>query len=527
MRDLVKLRLILPALLAALAALVIAGCGGGDDGGDGTADPASVAPAQAPIFIEFTVRPEGETKQNIDALAEKIAGIDNVGDLIIGELENSASEDGEEFDYAKEVEPWLGKEGGLFLREYEDDDFESYGVAIQTSDEDAAREFIDKQMESEDEAPEEGSYEGVDFKIEADDGTTIGVFNGLVVMAEDEEAFKSMVDASVGENLADEEAYADAVADVPANSAADIYVDIGGLIEESGGEIDPDTKMLLDNVGIEPKEATAVASVVPGRDYVEVDVVSDLGGQEAPSGDASQLLGSLDNEAVGAVAVAGFGDQLQEAIDELDKEGIPGEIPPNQLKTGLKEAGIDLDAVTGAVEQAAIFVTGRSEDTLSGVLVLTTDGSDGPTETIESIGKLLKSLGTEGVTIKREGAAGFEVRSPDLEGRELAVLTMGNRIAIGFGADLTTNVSLALLPGGGASLADLAEFKEAEEALGQTPISGFVHGPRALKLAESFITPGDSEFEGIKPYLDNVTAVAIGAEPEGDRAKAKLIFLIE
>ncbi|HEU5062136.1 MAG TPA: DUF3352 domain-containing protein [Solirubrobacterales bacterium] len=511
-----------------LAALVIAGCGGGDDGGDGTADPASVAPAQAPIFINFTLRPEGETKQNIDALAEKIAGIDNVGDLIIGELENSASEDGEEFDYEKEVEPWLGKEGGLFLREYEDDDFESYGVAIQTSDEDAARAFIDKQLESEDEAPEEGSYEGVDFKVEADDGTTIGVFDGLVAMAEDEEAFKSMVDASDGENLAGEEAYSDAVADVPANSAADIYVDIGGLIEESGGEIDPDAKMLLDNVGIEPKEATAVASVVPGRDYLEVDVVSDLAGQEAPSGDASQLLGSLDSEAVGAVAFAGFGDQLQEAIDELDKEGIPGEIPPNQLKNGLKEAGIDLDAITGSVEQAAIFLTGRNEGTLSGVLVLTTDGSDGPTEAIESVGKLLKSLGTAGVTIKGGGGAkGFEVRSPDLEGRELTVLTMGNRIAIGFGSDLVTSVPLALLPGEGARLADMAEFKEAEEALGQTPISGFVHGPRALKLAESFITPGDSEFEGIKPYLDNVSAVAIGSEPEGDRAKAKLIFLIE
>src|SRR5262245_38892112 len=95
----VKLRLALPVLLAALAALVVVGCGGGAAGGDGGADPAGIAPAQVPIFIDFTVRPEGETKTNIDALAKQIAGIDNVGDLIITELENSASEDGEELDF--------------------------------------------------------------------------------------------------------------------------------------------------------------------------------------------------------------------------------------------------------------------------------------------------------------------------------------------------------------------------------------------------------------------------------------------
>jgi hypothetical protein len=125
----VKLRLAQFLLLVALAALFVAGCGGGD-GDSGDTDPASIAPAQAPVFIGFTVRPEGETSKNIDALAQKIAGIDSVGDLIITELENSASEDDEEFDYEKEVEPWLGEEGGLFLQEYEDEDFEGYGAAI-------------------------------------------------------------------------------------------------------------------------------------------------------------------------------------------------------------------------------------------------------------------------------------------------------------------------------------------------------------------------------------------------------------
>jgi hypothetical protein len=226
----VKLRLVLPVLLAALVAALLAGCGGGsdDDGGSGT-DPASVALPGAPVFIDFTVQPEGEASENLDALAQQIAGIDNLGELIVTELESSASEDGEELDFEKEIEPWLGERGGLFLQEYEDSDFEGYGAAAQTTDEDAAREFVDKQIENGDEEATDGSYEGVDFKVQEDE-TTIGVFDGLVVFAEDEAIFKSMVDASSGESLGGESSYTDAVANVPEESVGGVFVDVGGMV---------------------------------------------------------------------------------------------------------------------------------------------------------------------------------------------------------------------------------------------------------------------------------------------------------
>src|SRR3954467_4830098 len=109
----VQLRLVLPVFLAALVGLLVAGCGGGSDSSSG-ADPATVAPPSAPIFVDFTVHPEGATKANIEELAKKLAGVDDLGGLIVSELESSASEDGGELDFEKEVEPWLGEEGGLF-----------------------------------------------------------------------------------------------------------------------------------------------------------------------------------------------------------------------------------------------------------------------------------------------------------------------------------------------------------------------------------------------------------------------------
>jgi Protein of unknown function (DUF3352) len=520
MRDLMKLRLVLPALLAALVALFAVGCGGGDDGGGGDTDPASIAPAQAPVFIDFTVRPEGETKQNIDALAQKIAGIDNVGDLIITELENSASEDGEEFDYEKEVEPWLGEKGGLFLQEYEEDDFEGYGAAVQTSDEDAAREFINKQVEAdEDEEVKDGSYEGVDFKVEEDE-TTFGVFDGLVAFAEDEATFKTMVDAANGENLAGEDTYTSAVADVPDDSAANVYVDIGALIKESGDEIDDETRLFLDSVGIEPDEATAVASMVPGSDQIEIDFSTNVSGENPPSGDASELLGSLPGTSVAAFGAAEFGKRFNEGIDQIDKQGIPGEgIEPGELKKGLKQAGIDLESIAGSIGDVGAYVTGNSESSLGGALIMETEDATQAKNTVSNIGLFLRSANVPGVTVIKGKASGFSIRDAELGRQPVVVAAKGNRIAIGYGLAST----IAAFEEASKTLADLPAYKDAVSALGSTPITAFVDGPAALNLASALIPPGEEEFEAAEQYLEKVDYVAVGSEASDGLATAKLI----
>jgi hypothetical protein len=515
----VKLRLVLPALLVALAGFFAFGCGGGSDSGGGT-DPASVAPAKAPLFIDFTVRPEGETQENIDALAKEIAGVDNLGELIVTELENSANDESEELDFEKEVEPWLGDRGGIFLQEFEDEDFEGYGVAFQTDDEGASKDFIDKQTESGDEAPKDGSYEGVDFKVEADDGTTIGVFDGLVVIAEDEKIFKSMVDASKGENLGGEANYTDAVANVPGDSAANVYVDIGALIEESGGEIDSETEVFLDSAGIEPKEATAVASLVPGSKQVEIDLSSDLSGDNPPSGDASELLGSLPATSVAALASAEFGKRFNEGIDQIDENGIPSKgIAPNQLKKGLKEGGIDLESIASSIGDVGAYVTGNSERTLGGAVVLESDSAKEANATVANIGLLLRSTGTPGITKISEGASGFSIRSPELGRQPVVVVAKGSRIAIGYGLAPT----LSSFQEANKTLSDVPAYQDALDALGGTPIAMYVNGPSALNLASALVPAGEEGFEEAKRYLQKIEYLALGSEASDGLATAKLI----
>ena len=163
------------------------------------------------------------------------------------------------------------------------EDFAGYGVAVSVTDTDAAQGFIDDHSETDDGDPfEAGTYEGVDYDVDPEDETTVGIVDGFLVIAEDLPSFKAMVDASEGESLSDSETYAEATGDVPSGSIANVFVDVGGLIDQSGDAIDAETKAFLDTAGIEPEEATAMASVVPGSDQVEINVSSNFSADNPP-----------------------------------------------------------------------------------------------------------------------------------------------------------------------------------------------------------------------------------------------------
>jgi hypothetical protein len=515
-----RTRLVLP-VLAATAALAIAGCGGG---GDSNSDLAGFAAPDSLVFVEGKLRPTGEMKANVDEIASTVAGVDNLGDLIVSELESSASDDGEPVDFAKEVEPWLGEEASVAFQKLENGDPSDAVVAIETTDTAATQEFIDDQAEQGTDPYEDGSYEGIDFKVGGTDENGIGVIDDFLVIAEGEAGFKAAVDAAQGESLGDEARFSDAISAASDGSLADVYVDVGGLIDASGDQIDPQAREALKNAGVDPSEATAVASVIPGSDQVQVDVSSDLGGEEAPSGDASELIGSLPADSFAALGASGFGEQVTEAIDELDQSGIPGELPPNQLKSTLKATGIDLDKIAESLEDAAVFAQGTSESTLGGALVLTSDSNEAA-KTVANLGVLLRNTGTPGVTaVNSNGVSGFSVRSAELGDKPLVVVSKSDRVAIGYGlppalAGLDTE--------SGETLSDTPSYEAAVSALGDTPISAFADGPGALLLAESLVPRSDSDFQEAKRYLKHIEYVAMGSGADDELATAKLIVGLE
>jgi hypothetical protein len=511
------------SVLAVLAALLVAGCGGGSGGsgsGSGSdAGPASLAAPGSLVYVEGNLKPAGALKSNVDSVAKTIAGVDNLGDFAVSQLESSASGEGRSVDFDKEVKPWLGKTAGVAFEHLEDGELSEPLIAVQTTNAKASQEFIDKRAKESSDAYKDFTDAGVSFKVGGPEGNAIGVIGEWVVIAGGEKAFEAAVEASNGDSLAGEDRFQTAFDAASNGSIADVYVDVGGIIGQSKGKTGTQAKEFLEGAGIDPSEATAVASVIPGSNQIEVDLSSELDGQEAPSGNASKLLGEMPAGSFAAFAVSGFGEQLEKAIDELDASGAPPELEPNELKSTLSQAGIDLDKIAASLEEAAVYAEGNSRESLGGALVVTAKGSEA-VDAISSLGTLLRAAKVPGVTAVGGKASGFSIRSRDLGSKPIVVVAEDGRIAIGYGVAETLQ---GLEAGSGATLSASPEYKAAVSSLGNAPISGFVNGGAALHLAEALVPRSKKGFWEAVPYLKKISYIAVGTATGGEPTTAKLI----
>jgi hypothetical protein len=515
----VKIRYSIP-VLAAIVAILIAGCGGGSDSSSGGSELANLASPGSLVFVEGQLQPKGELKQNVDSVAKAFTGGEGLGQFVISELESSARQEGESLDFAKEVEPWLGEKGGVAFEHLEAGELSEPLIAIETTNTAAAQSFIDKRANQGKNPSKDVSYEGVEFKVGGPEDNAVGLIGETVVLAQSEKEFKAAVDASKGESLGGEDRFQSTIANASNGSFADIYVDVGGILEQSeNGETKVQAKSILEASGIDPSEATAVASVIPQSNQLVVDLSSELDGQEAPAGDASKLLGSLPAGSFAAFSAADFSEQLTEAIDNLDDEGVPPDLKPGELKSTLEQAGIDLDKIAGSLEEAAVFAEGSNRSNLDGALIVTSKSSEAA-DAVASLGTLLRAARVPGITAVSGKASGFSVSSSELGGKPIVVVAKDNRVAVGY----SLAPALAVLNGGsGATLSSTPGYKAAVSALGKTPISAYVDGPAALRLAEALVPRSKTDFWKAVPYLKKITYVGVGRGSSDEVATAKLI----
>jgi hypothetical protein len=263
---------------------------------------------------------------------------------------------------------------------------------------------------------------------------------------------------------------------------------------------------------------------VPGSDQVEVDASTNATPGGIPTGDVKELLGSFPAGSFFAAAAPDFGSQLQQAIDGIDKMGFPPDVPPGQLKSTLRRAGVNLDKIASSIGNVGIFLQGTSMKTLGGALVLEVTDSKTATDTVNGLGDLLKRSNAKGFTPVTGNAAGFAFRTPQLP-QPLVVLAAGKRVAVGYGVPSTQQAVSA--SGGGQTLDSNQTFQAAADSLGSTAISGFVDAKPILALAESLGATSDPSFEQARPYLDKLDFLAFGTGHEGDVVTQKIILKLK
>lgn len=511
--------LVIVALAAVLAvALAVAGCGSSGGGGG---EPAGLAPKDAPVYIAVDLAPEAQTSEELDALTKNVLGIESVGGFVAEKLEKAALGEGQKFNFEEEVEPWLGEHAGMYLAGYQGKEFTGYGLVLETTDSGEAEEFIEKRVEANHNGTEEGEFEGDKYWVEPEDESVLGMVGDYLVFGQSKEDFEAMVEAFEGEGLNESPKYKKAIEAAGSEGIGSVYVDIGGLIEEAKGSIPPESEAFFKIAGIEPKKATAVATVVPHSEQVEVDLSSNLGVAASGSGDASKLLESLPATAVLGFATADFGKSFGEGIDRLSEEGIPGQIEPGQFKPALESVGINLDAIAKSIGAAGGFVEGSAAGNLGGALVIETDSATEAKRTIANVGLLVRAAGTKGVTAISGELSGFSVHSAKLGPKPLIVGAAGEKIVIAYGP----RAAAQALRSGGTTLGSEPDFQAAKSTLGSTPITAFVTGAPGLNLVEALLSPAElAKIAEARPYLRKIAYVGVGSESKGATTTAKVII---
>jgi hypothetical protein len=516
-----SLRTVLLAAFAAVA-LLLAACGDDGDSAGGGPDPATVAPADAPLYGSAAAKPEGEVKEGIEGALGRLTGSDDPGGMIRDAIAAEIDSDDSPVSFEEDIEPWLGERMGFFLTEVSGDDGEG-ALAVASTDTGASEETIAKLAEDEDSVREE-SYEGVDYRID-DEDFAVGIVEDFVV-AGTEQGFQDAVDAANGESLADNSDATEALDEAPDDNFFEIYADVGGLIEiaEQSGALSARDKRSIEQQYGSLGEGPAVAWGEASEEAIAFEVSASSSGEA----ESTDLVSTLPADAWFAFGAAAIGKQLDNAIAGLETslDQLPSELRGSGVKSlpdvnrEFEDAtGLDLESDLGWIGNAGGYVSGTSVFGLGGGLVIEATDDGEAEDAIDSLRQALSSIRDLNVS-PSGGGPGFEV--------QIAGAPIGFEVAVEDGK--------VVLAAGGATVDDilnppetLADSDRFETASGQLedgmePMFFFDFVPMIELVEGTGQTQGEPDWQSAKPYLERLDYMIAGGSYGDDRASSRFVL---
>jgi hypothetical protein len=529
-----------------LSAAALAGCfGGGDGGGDGGPDPATLAPASSPVYVEAAVRPEGTVRSEAEAALGKILDGEDPGTRIGQELDRALREEGTGITYSRDIAPWLGERAGFFLPEVGSDGV----LAIATTNPTRALASADRAAKRQDQSQKRRSYKGESFKVDSsfDAHGLIGDF--LVVGSARD--FRAAVDASQGQSLADDKAFTSAVADTRDTAVASAYVSPDRLLDAAAKD-DPESASELEAaqsvLGAAARQP-AVATLTPAEDRLTVELSTG-----APAGASepkqSQALLDLPSDAWAGLSLSGVAETVKRSLDSSGETSGSDEL--RQTFESATELDLEEDVLSWLGDAAAFAQGTSAEDFGAAAVILSNDAVLSQRALAKLTDLAVKGLipgatrlneqqpgtttvppatggttvpettvpGTTGpVTPAGLGEEGFTVTPTGLL-QPLEVVSRDDRIAVSYGAA----TEVALEPPDKTTLGDTAQFKRATKALGSGyVISGFAAVPPIVTLLQS-VAGDEAALARARPFLQGLDFLVLGSARRGDREVRKLVI---
>jgi len=493
-----RILLTITALLSAIA--LATGCG--SDGSASSSGAASLAPADAVIYGEATLDPSEDQQAAIDSLIEKFPGEGSAGERIRGLLEKALSESDTGLSFADDVEPWLGDKAGFFVSSLTAGSTGSGAFMVATDDEDKARDAIEKVAKKGGKA---ASYKDHDY-FSFSDGAA-GVVDGWVVFG-NEGGFKAAVDtAEGGAALEDDQAYEKTLADAPAERLGFVYFNTPAFAHElsksrAGAALGPFAGLFKDPV-------LATIDVTEHGVCLEATLPESLASAFPILGESGGAAAQLPADSWIAIAQPDLGKTISYFVDAFGALAGGRDNLAQQLRAA---TGLDLEQdVIAWMGDWSLFVRGTSVEELNGALVVETTDEAASARFIAAIGRLARK---SDVQVTGAGSD-LTLRSPSIP-EPIRLFQRDGKVVLAYGDDAAHD---ALDPG--ETLGDTQAYKDAQEALGGDYDLGFYVGFEPIvSLVDSTGAGDDEGWQKVRPYLEPLAALVVGARKEGDKLRS-------
>lgn len=514
-----------PLLAAAGAAALAVGCGGSSSGA-ADADPAAVVPANAPLYVEAAVKPDGETSDEIKALSKKLAGIDDPGAELKREFEKSVNEDGgPQFSWKDDIDPWVGDRVGFFLSSFNPSEGDGEGALVAaTSDADKAKETLEKALAEKDEgdpAPKiaERKQGDVTYKVDTTDDTAVAIVDDYAVVGT-EGGVKAAIDASAGEGLEEADAFAKARDQVEEEAVGFAFVRFEQLLAAAGPQAAA-LKPFLGQLG-----ESMVVALDTEDDAIQVETAQ-LGVKAngaGTTGDPGTVLPTLPGDAWAAVGVKDVGAQIEQSLQQMGQLGAFGGFDLDEVLSQVEKA-FDIDVQRDLIAwmgDAGIFAQGTDLSNIGGALVVQSKDAAATKAVLPKLQKFIAAA-TQGQARVREldapGVdAGFTVRSEQVP-LPIHVAAAGDKFVV---ALTDQALEAALKPSG--KLADSAAYKDAASKLddGIKP-AAFVNVAPVASLIEGLGAGSDPDVAKVLEVLKKLSTITAGSQKEGDIVRGRAV----
>lgn len=509
--------------VAALAALVLAACGG-EDGGDPASGPASVTPADALMFVEATVRPEGDLKSNLDSAIERLgagASPEEVSAAFKEGFDEELTDVG--LTYDEDFANWLGEDVGFFLSSIESEEDADGAIVVSVTDEGAAQDTVDKLVaEGGGDAGAEQTYEGVTYTLIEEQDAAYGFVGDFLVLGTDS-GFQAAVDASSGDSAADGEIGSELEASGE-NAVFQAYVELDGLIDaavNTGAVAEEDLEPFQDQLD----QLSGAPVVMAGQIESDAIAIEAVGPAGEDTGEEGVSVANVPSDSWLALAIPAIGETVGQSYSdflagfEAGFEAQAGiDVPVPDIQGEIETAtGLDLATDLNWIGDTSFFVGGDSVVSLGGGMIIETDDEQAAQN---AVNRLERTLNREGVPTE-SNADGFTITS-------LGGAPVGAEVVVRDGQAVLAiaGSSLEEIVNPSETLADSDAFNAASEALGSDlTASMFVDAPTIVSLIEnSGQVEGDPDYEAAKPTLDALDFLIAGGADDGDRATARLVL---